>query len=368
MGNRYLLYVVQSSTGYSSADAPPALVAGTRKGGALDDWKGVMQMKKKAAWIVVFAAILGAVGGAAAAEYPSRPITIVVPFAAGGPTDSLARILAERMTARLGQPVIIEVITGAAGTIGVGRVARATADGYTLIMGNWSTHVVNGAIYALQYDLERDFQPIGLIASNPQLIVAKNSLPANDLRALIAWLKANGEIATEGTAGVGSPAHISGVFFQAATATHFQFVPYRGAAPVMQDLVAGQIDFTFGQTANALAQVRAGQVRAYAVTAKTRLASARDIPTVDEAGLPDFYISVWHALWAPKDTPKDIVAKLNAAVRDTLEDAGVVQRFADLGNEVPLRPQQSAEALRAYHSAEIRKWWPIIKAAKIKGE
>jgi tripartite-type tricarboxylate transporter receptor subunit TctC len=323
---------------------------------------------KKSTWIAPLMAILGAVGSATAQGYPIHPITIVVPFAAGGPTDALARIVAERMAAKLGQPVIIEVITGAAGTIGVGRVARAAADGYTLIMGNWSTHVVNGAIYALQYDLERDFRPIGLIASNPQLIVARNSLPANDLKALIAWLKANGEKATEGTAGVGSPAHISGVFFQATTATRFQFVPYRGAAPVMQDLVAGQIDFTFGQTANALAQVRAGQVRAYAVTAKTRLASAPNIPTVDEAGLPDFYISVWHALWAPKDTPNEVVSKLNAAVKDTLADASVVQRFAALGNEVPPQPQQSPEALRAYHLAEIQKWWPIIKAANIKGE
>src|SRR6266849_10224084 len=221
---------------------------------------------------------------AVAQSYPARSISIVVPFSAGGPTDALTRIMAERMTALLGQTIVVENVTGAAGTIGVGRVARAAPDGYALVMGNLSTHVVNGAIYTLTYDLVNDFEPIALVASNPQLIVAKQAIPAGNLKELIAWLKVNGEKVSQGTAGVGSPAHIGGIFFQAATGTRFQFVPYRGAAPIMQDLIAGQIDFTFDQAANSLPQVRGGKIRAYAVTAKARLTSAPEIPTVDEAG------------------------------------------------------------------------------------
>src|SRR3977135_4146623 len=253
-----------------------------------------------------------------AENYPSRPITMVVPFAAGGPTDTLARILGERMRQSLGQTIIIENTTGAAGSIGVGRVARAEPDGYTVGIGHWSTHVVNGAIYQLPYDVLNDFEPISLVASNPQLIVAKKTLPPNDLKELIAWLKANPDKASEGTAGAGSASHVSGAYFQKATGTSFQFVPYRGTGPAMQDLVAGQIDIMFDQAANSLPQVRNGSVKVYAVTAKSRLSSAPDIPTVDEAGLPSFYIAVWHALWVPKGTPKDIVARLTAAVVDAL--------------------------------------------------
>ena len=298
--------------------------------------------------------------------YPSRHITMVVPFAAGGPTDTIARTMAERMRISLGQTIVVENVTGAAGSIGVGRVARAAPDGYTIGIGHWSTHVVNGAIYPLQYDLLKDFEPISLIASNPQLIVSKNAVPAKDLKELIAWLK--GTQASQGTAGAGSASHVAGAYFQKETGTRFQFVPYRGAAPAMQDLVGGQVDLMFDQAANALSHVRGGGIRAYAVTAKTRLAAAPDIPTVDEAGLPAFYIAVWHGLWAPKGTSKEVIAKLNSAVVEALADPNVRQRLADMGQDLPPREQQTPEALGTHQKAEIDKWWPIIKAANIRVE
>jgi tripartite-type tricarboxylate transporter receptor subunit TctC len=305
---------------------------------------------------------------AEAENFPSRPITLIIPFAAGGPSMALLRIMEPRMTASLGQPLIVETVSGAGGSIGTGRLARAAPDGYTIGLGQWDTLVLNGAIYSLPYDLQTDFQPIALFASNPQLIVSRNSLPAGDLKDLVAWLKANPEKASQGTAGAGSAAHIGGAYFQAVTGTRFQFVPYRGAAPAMQDLLAGQIDLMFDQVGNALPQVRAGKIKAYAVTAKTRLAAAPDIPTVDEAGLPGFYISVWRGLFTPRGAPKDIVAKLNAAVVDALADPSVRERLVELGQDVPTRDQQTPDALGALHRAEIEKWWPIIKAAHIKAE
>lgn len=304
----------------------------------------------------------------AAQTYPSRPISIVVPFSAGGPTDALTRVLAERMSSLLGQTIVVENVTGAAGTIGVGRVARAAPDGYALIMGNLSTHVVNGIVYKLAYDLVNDFEPIALVASNPQLIAARSALPASNLNELVAWLKANGEKATQGTAGAGSPAHVGGIFFQAATGTNFQFIPYRGAAPIMQDLIAGQIDFTLAQTANALSQLRAGKIKVFAVTAPKRIAEAPEIPTTDEAGLPGFHISIWHALWAPKGTPADITGRINAALVETLAEEKIVRQLSALGIEIPAREQQTPEGLRAYHMAEIAKWGSLLASANIKPE
>jgi tripartite-type tricarboxylate transporter receptor subunit TctC len=323
-------------------------------------------------FVVATLALTSTVAGAwtaAAQDWPTHPITMVVPYGAGGPTDTIGRIVAEGMRGALGQPVIIENVAGASGTVGVGRVVRATGDGYTLGIGTLATHVVNGAVFALQYDVRNDFEPISLIASDPLLIVAKKAMPARDLKELIAWLKANPDKASVGTSGAGGTMHVAGIFFERETGTRFQFVPYRlGTSPATQDLVAGQIDMMFDLAANAVPQVRAGTIKAYAVTAKKRLAAASDIPTVDEAGLSGFYILNWHALWVPKATPKNVIAKLNAAVVDTLADPTVRQRLADLGQEIAPRDQQTPETLGAFHKAEIEKWWSIIKAANIKAE
>jgi tripartite-type tricarboxylate transporter receptor subunit TctC len=313
--------------------------------------------------------ILGAVAPAAPQAYPSRPITLIVPFGAGGPVDTLARTLIEPMRVSLGQPVLIENVTGASGTIGVGRAVRAAPDGYTVSIGNWPSHVVNGAIYSLPYDLLKDFAPVARLPSNPYVIVARKDLPAKDLKELIAWLKANPDKATEGTAGPGAGQHISGVYFQNVTGTRFQFVPYRaGSSEIMRDLVAGHIDLTFDQAITALPHVRNGAVKAYAVTSNTRLAAAPEIPTVDEAGAPGVYISTWYGMWVPKDTPQEVIRKLTAAAMDALADPAVRQRLIGLGQEIPPREQQTAEALAAHHKAEIEKWWPLIKAANIKAE
>jgi tripartite-type tricarboxylate transporter receptor subunit TctC len=315
------------------------------------------------------AAALPAVSRIARAQaYPSRPITFIVPAAAGGPTDTLTRILTERLKAFLGQPIIVENNGAAGGTIAVGRVARAAPDGYTVGIGQYGNFVLNGAIYPLQYDLLKDFEPVALVATNPQLIVAKSAMPAKDLRELIAWLKANPGKASQGTAGAGSPAHVSGIYFQNTTVTNFQFVPYRGAAPAMQDLVAGQIELMFDQASNALPQVRAGRIKAYAVTAKRRLEVAPDIPTVDEAGLAGFYVSVWHGVFMPRATPREIVGKLNEALVDAMADPNVRARLADLGQQIPPREQQTPEVLRAYQQSEADKWWPLIRAAGVKPE
>ncbi len=317
---------------------------------------------------VLFHAVLGYALTAGAQGYPTHPISMVVPFSAGGPTDTIARIVSERMTRALGQTVVVENTTGAGGSIGVGRVVRAAPDGYTLGIGHIGTHVINGAVYPLSYDLLKDLEPVAMIATNPQIIISKNAVPAKDLKELVAWVKANQEKVSIGTGGAGTPAHISGVYFQKITGTQPQIVHYRGAAPAMQDLIAGHIDLEFDQAANALPQVRAGKIRAYAATSKTRLLAAPQIPTVDEAGLPGFYMAVWHGIWAPRGTPAAVIARLNAAIVETLADPATRQRLADLGQEIPPREQQTPEALGVHHRAEIDKWWPVIKAAGIKAE
>ena len=322
-------------------------------------------------WLVRIAAFVAISLGTCAAlaqDFPTRQITIIVPFAAGGPTDTIARILSERMRVSLGQPVLIENVTGASGSIGGARVVRSPPDGYTLAIGHWATHVLNGAILTLSYDVLGDFEPVGLIATGPQLIIGKKALPAKTLTEFIAWLKDNPGKAAAGTAGPGTGSHVAAVFFQNKTGTQFQFVPYRGAGPALNDLMAGHIDLMFDQASNSLNQVRAGTVKAFAVTAKTRLASAPDIPTVDEAGLPELYIDYWHGLWAPKQTPKEVIAKLNAALRDALADPAVRSRLADLGQELPSADRQAPDVLAQHQKAEVEKWWPIIRAANIKGE
>jgi tripartite-type tricarboxylate transporter receptor subunit TctC len=317
--------------------------------------------------LVALASIAG-VTHASAQTYPSKPITIVVPFAAGGPSDALARILGDRMKATLGQSFVIENVTGAGGSIGVGRAVRAPADGYTISFGHLGTHVANQAIYPLPYDMLTDLDPVVLLPSNPMVMVSRNSLPAKSLQELLVWLKANPDKATAGTAGSGSGSHIGGVYLQNLTGLRLQFEPYRGTAPALTDLVAGQIDIIVDQASNSMQQIRFGSIRPYAITDRKRLSAAPDIPTVDEAGLPGFYMTLWNGLWVPKGTPKEAVNRLNAAVVEALADPAVKQRLVDLGLEIPERDQLTPEALAAWHKAEAGKWWPIIKAANIKPE
>lgn len=298
--------------------------------------------------------------------YPSRPVTLVVPFPAGGPADAIGRTIAEGMRAPLGSPVIVENLGGASGSIGTGRVARAAPDGYTVALGSWPTHVINGAAYALQYDVLNDFEPVSLLTTQPLLIIGRTSLPAKTLPELIDWLKANPDNATQGTAGRGGASHVAGLFFQRETGTRFQFIPYRGTA--INDLMAGSIDFMIDLAASSLPQARAGTVKAFAVTADSRLARAPDIPTVTELGLPRLRMTSWYGLWAPKGTPKPVIAKLNAALVEVLADPKVAARLTALGQEIFGVDRQTPKALRSHHLAEIEKWWPLLKDANVKGD
>lgn len=320
---------------------------------------------RKALWAAL--ATLALVGSAAAQNFPARPITIIVPFSAGGPSDAMARILAERMKVSLGEAVLVENVTGAGGSVGVGRAVRSPPDGYTISFGHLGTHVANGAVYnKLGYDLVTDLEPVALLPSNPMIIVSKNAVPAKSLKEFLAWLKAQPTPPTAGTAGAGSGSHIAGVYLENITGIKLQYVPYRGTGPAMNDLVAGQIDLIVDQTSNSIGQVRAGNIRAYAVTDSRRVESASDIPTVDEAGLPGFHMTLWSGMWVPKDTPKDVVAKLNAAAVDALNDPAVRKQLENLGLQMPPGDKLTPEALGAWQKAEIAKWWPIIKAANVK--
>ena len=320
-------------------------------------------MRKLLAAIVL--TMLAGIAAVQAQTYPSRSITLIVPFPPGGSTDVVARIMAERMRPLLGQPIIIENVGGAGGSIAVGRLARAAPDGYTIDIGQWDTHV-GSIIYPLTYDLQKDFEPIGLVSVNPQLMVAKKALPADDLKGLVAWMQANpGKITFVNQ---NAAAQVSGVLFEQATGQKVQFIPYRGAGPAMTDLLSGQVDLLVVQAAVALPQVQAGTIKALANLSPRRSQAVPDIPTSDESGVPGLYMSGWFGLFAPKATPKDIIAKLNAAMVQALADPAVRMRFAELGLDVASREQQTPEGLSAFQKAEIEKWWPIIKAAGVKGE
>jgi tripartite-type tricarboxylate transporter receptor subunit TctC len=318
--------------------------------------------------VSVLAASVLALHAASAQTWPTRPITIIVPFVAGGPTDVLARVLGEHIRADLGQPVLIENVTGAGGSIGVGRVAAAAPDGYTVSVGNFGTHVANGAVYPLKYDLQRDLDPLARLPSNPMVVVMRKDFPAANLRELVTWLKAHPGHATAGTAGAGSGSHIGGVFLAGLAGSSLQFVPYRGTALALQDVVAGQIDLMVDQAANSMPQIRQGSIRALAVTSPTRLAIAPDIPTTAEAGVPGLQMETWNGMWVPHGTPAAIVEKLNHAIVKALDDPSVRDKLTPLGLEGPPLGQSSPAALRALQDSEIAKWWPIIRAARITAE
>jgi tripartite-type tricarboxylate transporter receptor subunit TctC len=327
-----------------------------------------MENRMRKVILAALVALLTPGGSALADNFPSHPITIIVPFAAGGPSDAMMRIMAERMQRTLGETMLIENVTGAGGSLGVGRTVRASPDGYTIGFGHLGTNVANGAIYKLGYDLVTDLEPVVLLPSNPMIIVSKNAVPAKSLQELLAWMRAKPTPTTAGTAGAGSGSHIAGLYFENVTGIKLQYVPYRGTAPALNDLVAGQIDVIVDQTSNSIAQVRAGTIRAYAVTDEKRVDSAQDIPTTDEAGLPGFHMTLWSGLWVPKDTPKTIVAKLNAAAVDALNDPGVRTKMENLGLQMPAKDQLTPEALGAWQKAEIAKWWPMLRAANVKVE
>jgi tripartite-type tricarboxylate transporter receptor subunit TctC len=323
---------------------------------------------RKPVFSAAAAVALLAVAPAPAADYPSRSITLVVPLSVGGSTDVIGRIVAQGMGEALGQTIVVENTTGAGGTIGEGRISRAAPDGYTIGIGQWGTNVATGAIYKLPYDLMKDFEPVGLIATQPFFIVARKTMPANTLKELLAYLRENGDKMNVGNSGIGSPSHVSAILFEKAAGVKLTMVPYRGAGDSMTALLAGQIDVMLNTPALSVAQMKAGQIKVYAVTAKNRIAMAPDVPTTDEAGLPGFYFTFWHALWAPKGTPKEIVAKLNGALRTALANPSTRKKLIDLAQEIFPDDEQSPEALRKFQQAEIDKWWPIIKEAGIKAQ
>jgi tripartite-type tricarboxylate transporter receptor subunit TctC len=324
--------------------------------------------RRRTLQLAAAAAMTGASRLAIADSFPSRPVTLIVPFPAGGPTDTLARLIAGPMQSVLGQSVVIVNVNGAGGIVGMERVARAAPDGYTLIVGHWATHVVLGATKKLPFDVVRDFAPVAMLADTPMWLVARKNFPAKNLKELIVWLKQNPGKALAGAVGVGGASDLDAAYFEHVTGTKIQLVPYLGAAPLNQDLLAGRLDLFLGMAAATFPFVRSGEMKAYAVLAKSRWWDAPDVPTMEEEGVPGVYASFWHGLWAPKGTPKEIIGELNAAVRAALADPTVKQRFAQQGQAVPPPNQQTPEALGELQRAEIKKWWPIIKAAGIQAE
>jgi len=304
--------------------------------------------------------------GVHAQSYPTKPITVVVPFPAGGPTDAIMRNLGERMRVSLGQPLVVEYVTGAAGSVGTGRVARAAPDGYTIVCGHFGTHATNGVVYQLNYDLVKDFAPISLLPRNPYLFVVRKNFPADNLKAFMGYVKANPEKVQMGHPGVSTAPHLAALQLQAMAGGRMNYIPYRGAAPAMTDMIAGQIDLMVDQVQNSVGHVRQGNIRALAIASPRRNAQVADVPTVDEAGAPGLHMSLWYGFWAPAGTPKPIIEKLNAAVVDALGDPTVRERLTGLGMEIPPREQQTPEALLAQQQADIEKWTPIIRAAGIR--
>ena len=318
--------------------------------------------------LLALSAILAAPSAASAQTYPVKPVTIVIPLAAGGAVDRMVRTIIESMKTTLGQPILVENIGGAGGTIGITRVARAAPDGYTISIGTWGTHVLNSFVYTPPYDLVNDFEPVALLPNVPQWFIARKTLPANNLQELIAWLKANPGKATSGSVGTGGSSTVCTYYFQKATGTSYTTVPYRGGAPALQDIVAGNIDIMCDLAANSLPQVRAGNVKAFAVTSKQRWFAAPNVPTAEEAGVPGLDVSIWHGAWAPKGTPRDFVAKLNAAINGALADPDVRKRIADQGMNMPPADKQTPQAFTAFVKAEMEKWGPVIRESGIKAQ
>jgi len=315
-----------------------------------------------------FAAALLAAGAAVAQDYPNRQIVIIVPFPAGGSTDALARIIAEPMRVALGQPVIVQNVPGAGSTIGVGRAIQSAPDGYTLSIGNWTSHVGANAVYRVPWNVLNDLEPVSLLSTTTLVIVSRTGLPPNDAKELIGWLKANPDNATMATVGAGSGAHICSIYFGQKTGTSFRYVPYRGGAPVMADLLANQVDLFCGEASQMLPHFRSGRIKPLVVMSKTRWRPLPEIPTMEEVGASDTYIAFWQGLWAPKGTPKQVIARLNEAVVKAFADPTVIKRLTDLGQDLQAREQLTPEALATFHKSEIDKWWPLIKAANIKVE